>query len=218
MNWQILYHKRTINDNLIDLAKCILSSALSDIETISFKPLFELCFDIKAGGTPSRNEESYWQKGNIPWVKNGEVKNNIIISTDEHITELGLQNSSAKYIPKHSVLMAMYCVSTPQLAYLDIGVTTNQAVCAMICKNEIQAAYIYYYLMFFGQELVNDANGSAQINLSKEQIANYTVPILADEIIASLGLVKNLNQRISIAKEIDILINLSDNLLTQLSR
>lgn len=145
-----------------------LSNALSNTDNVSYQPLFVLCSDIKAGGTPSRNEESYWQNGNIPWVKNGEVKNNIIISTEEHITQLGFQNSSAKYIPKHSVLMAMYCVSTPQLAYTDIDVTTNQAVCSMIFQNEILASYLYYYLMFFGQELINDANGSAQITLSEE--------------------------------------------------
>lgn len=210
--------KRKINDNLVDLAKCTLSNALSNTDNVSYQPLFVLCSDIKAGGTPSRNEESYWQNGNIPWVKNGEVKNNIIISTEEHITQLGFQNSSAKYIPKHSVLMAMYCVSTPQLAYTDIDVTTNQAVCSMIFQNEILASYLYYYLMFFGQELINDANGSAQINLNKEQIGNYSIPVLNEELIVSLGLVENLNQRTFIAREIDALITLSNNLLTQLSR
>ena len=146
------------------------------------------------------------------------MKNNVIISTEEHITQLGLQESSAKIVSKHSVLMAMYCVSIPQLAYTDIEVTTNQAVCAMSVKNEIMAIYLYYYLMFFGQQLINDANGSAQINLSKDKIANYCIPILDEKIIASLGLVENMNHRIILAKEIDKLTSLTDNILSTLSR
>ena len=173
---------------------------------------------MKAGGTPSRTNCKYWDAGDIPWVKNGEVKNSIIVATEEHITNLGLQESSAKLVAKHSVLMAMYCVSTPQLAYTDIEVTTNQAVCSMTLKSDIMAPYLYYYLMFFGQELVNNANGSAQINLSKEQIANYSIQILDEKTIISLGLIENINQRILIAKEIDKLTILSQSILSNLSR
>ena len=195
-----------------------LLKLFSDNTDIPKQKIANFCFEIKAGGTPNRTMSIYWDNGQYPWVKNGEVKNNIIIDTEELISQSGYENSSAKIVKKNSVLMAMYCVSTPQLAYTDIDVTTNQAVCAMTAHNKYQAAYLYYYLMFFGQDLINDANGSAQINLSKELISNYSIPRPDDDTLLNMKLVANLEYRTQISKEIVALTSLSQLLITQLSR
>ncbi|MGS8518114.1 restriction endonuclease subunit S [Escherichia coli] len=63
--------------------------------------------DVSSGGTPSRNNEAYWN-GNIPWVTTAEVQFKIIEDTVEKITEEGLANSSAKLFPAGTILMAMY--------------------------------------------------------------------------------------------------------------
>ena len=195
-----------------------LLKLFSDNTAIPKQKIGDFCFEIKAGGTPNRTMPSYWDNGQYPWVKNGEVKNNIIIDTEELISQSGYENSSAKIVKKNSVLMAMYCVSTPQLAYTDIDVTTNQAVCAMTAHNKYHAAYLYYYLMFFGQDLINDANGSAQINLSKELISNYSIPRPDDDTLLNMKLVANLEYRTQISKEIVALTSLSQLLIAQLSR
>lgn len=62
---------------------------------------------ITSGGTPDRNKPEYWG-GDIPWVTTGEIGNGPIVSTSEHITEIGLKNSSAKLFPADTLLMAMY--------------------------------------------------------------------------------------------------------------
>lgn len=196
----------------------LLLQLLGNNDNIPTKAIEDICIEVKAGGTPSRTTVSFWQNGIYPWVKNGEVKNNIIISSEEHISQLGYENSSARIVKKHSILMAMYCVSTPQLAYTDIDVTTNQAVCAMTTRNEYQSAYLYYYLMFFGQELINDANGSAQINLSKELISRYQIPVPDEKTLQSINLVENLQYRTLISKEIANLNSLLQILVTGLSR
>ena len=210
--------KREVNDNLVASAQVTLLKLFSDNTDIPKQKIADFCFEIKAGGTPNRTMSIYWDNGQYPWVKNGEVKNNIIIDTEELISQSGYENSSAKIVKKNSVLMAMYCVSTPQLAYTDIDVTTNQAVCAMTAHNKYQAAYLYYYLMFFGQDLINDANGSAQINLSKELISNYSIPRPDDDTLLNMKLVANLEYRTQISKEIVALTSLSQLLISQLSR
>ena len=63
--------------------------------------------DTFAGGTPSRSRLDYYN-GNIPWISSGEVNLPYIKDTKEKITQLGLENSSAHWIPKDSVLLAMY--------------------------------------------------------------------------------------------------------------
>ena len=210
--------KRKINDNLVDFSKCKLHRFLDQNSDIEKVQLYKLCVDIKAGGTPSRSVPEYWDRKDYQWVKNGEVKNNIIIETEEYISRQGFCNSSAKLVPPFSILMAMYCVSMPQLAINIDEVTTNQAVCAMTCKNEELSAFLYYYLMFYGQELINNANGSAQINLSKETIAQYLVPNLSDEQLSSLNLAISIRYRSEIAKEIRVLTSLQTDLIAQLSR
>lgn len=207
-----------INDNLVATAKASLLKLFIENDNIPKQQIGHFCFEVKAGGTPNRTMHSYWNNGLYPWVKNGEVKNNIIIDTEEFISQSGYENSSAKLVKKHSVLMAMYCVSTPQLAYTDIDVTTNQAVCAMTTRNKLQAAYLYYYLMFFGQDLINDANGSAQINLSKELISNYCIPIPDDAMLSNMNLIENLEYRTQVSKEIVALTSLSQLLIANLSR
>ena len=67
-----------------------------------------LCLRVVSGGTPSRSEPAYFQGGTIPWMKTGEVKKGFVYGTEEHITDLGLENSSAKLIPANSLVVAMY--------------------------------------------------------------------------------------------------------------
>ena len=60
----------------------------------------EFCKEMKSGGTPSRNHNEYWDKKDYPWLKTGEVQNNVIIEVEEYISEEGYKNSSAKIIPR----------------------------------------------------------------------------------------------------------------------
>lgn len=91
------------------------------------------CIETKSGGTPSRTNDSYWNKKDIPWLKSGEVQNCFVFDTEEYISKEGMECSSAKLIPKDSVVMAMYGATASQVCYLKNEMTTNQACCNMIC-------------------------------------------------------------------------------------
>ena len=96
----------------------------------------EYCKELKSGGTPSRSHNEFWDDKDYPWLKSGEVHNNIIISVEEYISQAGLENSSAKIIPRGAVVMAMYGATAAQVAYLDCDTTTNQACCNMLCYSK----------------------------------------------------------------------------------
>ena len=68
-------------------------------------------YDTTSGGTPSRKNKEFYNNGVIPWVKTGEIKDSIILDTEEHITEFAINKSSAKILPKGCVIMAMYGVN-----------------------------------------------------------------------------------------------------------
>lgn len=104
----------------------------------------EFCKEVRSGGTPNRSNDRYWNRAEVPWLKSGEVQNNIILSAEEYISNEGLANSSAKLIPADSVIMAMYGGGTVgNVGYLAFETSTNQACCNMICHTKDQSAYLY---------------------------------------------------------------------------
>ena len=66
--------KREVNDNLVASAQVTLLKLFSDNTDIPKQKIADFCFEIKAGGTPNRTMSIYWDNGQYPWVKNGEVK------------------------------------------------------------------------------------------------------------------------------------------------
>jgi type I restriction enzyme S subunit len=130
----------------------------------------DFCKDMKSGGTPSRGNDDFWNKNDIPWVKTGEIKNNIVIKAEEYISKNGLNGSSAKLLPIDTVLMSMYGVNAGEIGILKFEATTNQACCGMICENKEDAAFLYFHFLVNQEFISSQAIGGAQENLSKDFI------------------------------------------------
>ncbi len=141
----------------------------------------EFCKEMKSGGTPSRNNKEYWDKEDYPWLKSGEIHNNIIVNVEEYISQSGLDNSSAKIIPQNAITMAMYGATAAQVAYLICDTTTNQACCNMICHSKEDSAYLFFHLLENQEDIKKLANGGAQENLSQELIAQQPILIFNDK-------------------------------------
>ena len=178
----------------------------------------EFCKKMTSGGTPNRSISKFWNKKDYRWLKTGEVHNNIVIDTEEYISQEGLDNSSAKIIPKGSITVAMYCangVTGGQVAYLDCETTTNQACCNMICNNNSDAAFLFFYFFNRQEEIKRLANGAAQANLSQELIAQQPILLINDKEIKSL-FVPILNNLIVLYKENSKLTELQSSLLAKM--
>ena len=135
----------------------------------------DLASRIVSGGTPLTKHTEYYN-GHIPWLNTKEVKNCRILETAKFITELGLNNSSAKLIDSNSVIVAMYGVTAGKVAINKIELTTNQA-CCNITLNEKIADYnfIYYLLLSSFERLDRLTSGAAQQNLNVGLISNLEV-------------------------------------------
>ena len=177
----------------------------------------EFCKEMKSGGTPNRNHNEYWDKKDYPWLKSGEVHNNIITNVEEYISQAGLDNSSAKIIPQGSVIMAMYGATAAQVAYLSCDTTTNQACCNMICKSKEDAAYLFFHLLANQEDIKKLANGGAQENLSQELIAQQPMVLLNDNEKKSM-FVPILNNLIVLYKENEKLTELQSLLLAKMGQ
>lgn len=211
--------KQKIDANLFEQGKTILRHLYAKTQYFGNNTNLDLfCSKIVSGGTPSRTVDEFWKTNDIPWLKNGEIKNNIILSTEEYISKAGLAESSAKLVPIYTVNMAMYCVSDIQVSLSCIPLSTNQAVLNFTTDSYRKACFIYYLLAALGNSITSQANGSAQQNLSKEKIISFEFlePILSNTVFDFLE--TNMNQRILIAKEISHLKTMQTILLSRLSR
>jgi len=138
------------------------------------KQLQEVC-DTATGGTPSRSNKEYF-KGNIPWVKSGELEDKTIFDTEEKISEEALNNSSAKIFPKESVLIALYGATVGKTGFLGIEAATNQAICGIFPKdNLISPKYLQYYLIKNRDLLLRSRYGGAQPNISQQIIRSFLI-------------------------------------------
>ena len=134
--------------------------------------------DVSSGGTPSRNNEAYWN-GNIPWVTTAEVQFKIIEDTVEKITEEGLANSSAKLFPAGTILMAMYGQGKTrgQVAKLGIDASTNQACAAIVLHTGYEVDFYYQFLISQYENIREMANSGGQQNLSGGIVKSIPVPV-----------------------------------------
>ena len=136
-----------------------------------------LCNRVCSGGTPKSTNNAYYN-GNIPWLNTKEVNFNRIYDTEKNITQLGLENSSAKWISENSVIVAMYGATAGKVAITKIPITTNQACCNLSINSEIaDYNFVYYFLCSKFYELSLLANGGAQQNLNAQIIKDFPIKI-----------------------------------------
>lgn len=141
-------------------------------------------FETTSGGTPSRTEASYWD-GDIPWITTSLVNFGVINGAEEFITKNGLNNSSAKLLPKGTVLIAMYGQGKTrgQVALLGVEATTNQACAAVRPQQGISPYFVFLNLAGRYDEFRSLSNSGGQENLSQGLIRDFpfAYPLNEDE-------------------------------------
>jgi type I restriction enzyme S subunit len=142
------------------------------------KPLGDFC-KTGTGGTPSRSKiERYYEGGTIPWVKSGELRENIITHTSEHVTATALKETNVKLVPKDAILLALYGATVGRLGILGVGATTNQAVCHIIPNQQsANLTYMFHALSNQVPYLVGRGVGGAQPNISQGIVKALEIPL-----------------------------------------
>lgn len=147
------------------------------IEMFKDCPIVKLEDNIKtqSGGTPNTKKQEYYNGGDIPWLSSGEVNQGYIFSTEKFITQAGLDNSSAKWVPKYSVLIAMYGATAGKVGFSMIPLTTNQAVCALLPCSSFNSLFLYYAVSQKTDWMISQCRGAAQPNISQGIIRSMEI-------------------------------------------
>lgn len=117
--------------------------------------LSDVC-NTTSGGTPSRMRKDYF-RGDIPWLKSGELTDGLVSDIEEYITKEAVSNSSAKIFPSGTLLIALYGATVGKLGILTRDAATNQAVCAIFPQNGLDQRF----------SVINELETLAEANLRR---------------------------------------------------
>jgi len=138
---------------------------------------------IMTGNTPSRKSPEYY--GNyIEWIKSDNIiSTNLYISqAKEFLSEQGA--AKGRVAPKDSLLMTCIAGSIRSIGNVGIcdrSVAFNQQINAIVLKNNINPLYIYWLLKLFKPSIIANVEMSLKGIISKSQLENMLIPIIASQ-------------------------------------
>ena len=158
-----------------------LLSFEDEVYQVEWKTILDVSKKVTSGGTPDRSNSLYYG-GSIPWLRTQEVDFREIYGTELSITEEGLANSSAKWIEKNAVIVAMYGATAAKVGIAKIPLTTNQACCNIEVDEDIaNYRYVYHWLTYNYEALKSMGQGS-QSNINAGVIKSFKIPVPSLEI------------------------------------
>ena len=143
---------------------------------VEYKTVSSISKNITSGGTPKTGVAEYYN-GDIPWLRTQEVNFDDITDTGVKITQLGVDNSSAKWIPENCVIVAMYGATVGKVAINKIPMTTNQACCNIELDKE-KALYRYVFHCLCNQyQYIKSLGQGSQTNINAQIVKKLTIPV-----------------------------------------
>jgi type I restriction enzyme S subunit len=132
----------------------------------------------ETGHTPSRSHPEYWD-GTIPWLSipdanhchGGEIKD-----TSQHITELGIQNSSARILPKETVCLSR-TASVGYVVKMGQDMATSQDFVTWTCTGALDPDYLLFALLSEGDDIVRFGKGSTHKTIYFPEVRAFHISL-----------------------------------------
>lgn len=139
--------------------------------------------NLYAGGTPSKENLSFWENGSIPWINSGAVNQSLVTEPSAFITRDAFNHSSAKWIPNGSLVMALAGQGKTKgmVAQLAIDSTCNQSMAAIVPSQGISPRFLFWWLTNNYQNIRNMAGGDLRDGLNLELLGSISCPILDNQ-------------------------------------
>lgn len=148
-------------------------------EKVNLKSIAEM----NSGGTPKSSVPEYYG-GEIPWVSIADMTKHgkWISKTEKHLTEDGLNNSSARLYPKGTVLYAMYA-SIGECSIASVELSSSQAILGIRASDKLLNLYLYYFLANLKTKITLMGQQGTQSNLNAGMVKDFIVnlPSMAEQ-------------------------------------
>jgi type I restriction enzyme, S subunit len=147
--------------------------------------------DVVGGGTPKTSNSENFEGGKITWITPADLSGyteKYIAAGARYITEKGLRSSSAKLMPKGTVLFT----SRAPIGYVAIAATevaTNQGFKSLVLRDKVDSEYCYYYMMRAKQLAVQLSSGTTFPEISGKNTAKISIPVPPPDVQRSIVMV-----------------------------
>jgi len=133
-----------------------------------------------AGGTPDKANQEYWTDGTVPWLNSGAVNQSVINKASAYITQTAYENSSAKWVPKGALVMALAGQGKTKgmVARLAIAATCNQSMAAIVPREGVSSPFLFWWLTSNYQNIRNMAGGDLRDGLNLELLGDVPCPTM----------------------------------------
>lgn len=160
------------------------SPSVSD-ESVSVKwmTLGDISSMISTGVTPKAGNPDYYENGTIPWLRTNEVKFNEIYSTEKMVTQKAFDETSIKWVPENSVIVAISGATAGRVAINKIPLTTNQHCCCIsLNDSQVEYKFVYHWLVKQNDKILDLKQGArGDLNMGMLRSFKIPVPSLSDQ-------------------------------------
>lgn len=176
-----------------------------DWNTISLKD----CGTWFGGGTPTTSKKEYWDGGTIPWITSKDMKDRLIDDSLLHVTQAGINNSSARYCDKPAVLFVMRSGILRRIlpvCMVKVPFTVNQDLKAVI-PEKIQQEYLYWACTAYEKDIRENCmkSGTTVESIEAKKLLEYKLPLPDEkEQKVIVDVIENLIHKEEFAKQVAI--------------
>lgn len=140
------------------------------------------CGNWYGGGTPNTSTEEYWKDGTILWITSKDMKSDYIEDTQLHVTQMGVENSSAKLIKEPAVLFVMrsgILRRTFPVCMVEKEFTVNQDLKALIPFDNINLKFLFYICKANEKKILNECmkNGTTVESINAQSLMNLNIKL-----------------------------------------
>ena len=137
---------------------------------------------LESGHTPSRSNSKYWQDCNIPWFTLADVwqiregEKDVVTETKEKISEMGLAHSSARLLPKGTVILSR-TASVGFSAIAGVDMATTQDYVNWVCTSELRPEYLLLVFRSMNSEFQRLTMGSTHRTIYMPDVRSFSAPL-----------------------------------------
>ena len=132
----------------------------------------------ETGHTPSRKHPEYWD-GNVPWIGIRDAANHhggVIMDTSQHVTEKGLENSSARMLPTDTVCLSR-TASVGYVVMMGRSMATSQDFVTWTCTDALDPKYLMYALLAEGDDIRRFGKGSTHTTIYFPEVRAFHITL-----------------------------------------
>ncbi len=131
---------------------------------------------LESGHTPSRRHPEYWG-GSIPWIGIQDARANDgrrIEDTEEKTNELGIENSSARILPKNTVCLSR-TASVGYVVVMGSPMATSQDFVNWVCSKQLDPNFLKYLLIAEDEDLLRFASGAVHSTIYFPEVKAFHI-------------------------------------------